>query len=73
MSKRYIGNRELINDIASSSVLSEVFIIQAIGNYALNVLDMSDADFGKSPIINPDLWREIATDALGRIENRANG
>lgn len=73
MSKRYLGNRELINDIASSGILAEAFIIEAIGHYSETILAMPIEQFGVSPLINPTLWKDIASEALNRIENRMNG
>ena len=73
MSKRYIGNAELINDIQRSHILAEAFVIEAIARYALDVRELPSGAWGENPIVSLELWKEIASEALSRIENRDQG
>ena len=71
MSKRYLTNKELINDIAKSHQLSEAFILTAIEYYAGEV--MHGERWSEKSLINFDLWEGIARDAKSRIDHRNEG
>ena len=73
MAKRYIGNRELINDIQKCHPLAEVYVIEAVRHYSEQMALVTEKEWGKNNFIALDLWQDIAQEALNRIENRDKG
>ena len=68
--KRYISNKELINDIANSHPMAEAYIITALERYSQSVINSAGWDNG---IISFEAWKDIAIEALNHIEHRSEG
>ena len=68
--KRYLSNKELINDIANTHPLAEAFIISAIENYSKAV---ANSDGWENGLINFEAWKDVAMESIKRIEHRSEG
>lgn len=69
--KRYLTNKELINDIANSHPMAEAYILSAIENYSKAV--SNSEGWGENGLINFDMWKELAIESINRIEHRSEG
>lgn len=73
MAKRYLGNSELINDIKHCHPLAEVYVIEALRYYSEKMKEVTSEEWGANNIIALHAWKDIAEEALDRIEHRNKG
>jgi hypothetical protein len=67
MSKDRLTNQELIKTIATLNPLSELLVISAIEQYAMQV-KAEEEGWGKNHLINWEAWKDTANQTLHCLE-----